>query len=336
MHDAAPLPAGYRPLFPWFGSKREIAAEVWRAIGCDVTNYVEPFFGSGAVLFLRPVPGNTETINDFDGYVANFWRAVARDPKAVAEHADNPVSECDLHSRHLWLVNRKPELVERLCGAPDFFCAKSAGWWAWGLCCWIGSGWCSGTGPWQSIDGRMVLGDAGRGVNRQRPHLGAGQGVNRQLPHLGDAGQGRREWLVSELRRFADRLRGVRVCCGDWSRVCGPTPTVKRGVTGVFLDPPYADTAGRCDGLYANDSLSVAHDVREWAIEHGEDKRLRIVLAGYDGEHDMPATWHVVAWKARGGYGTQGDGVGRENATKERLWLSPHCIKPRVERTLFT
>jgi hypothetical protein len=42
----------------------------------------------------------------------------------------------------------------------------------------------------------------------------------------------------------------------------------------------------------------------------------------------MPESWSVVAWKARGGYGSQNDGSttnGRENSTKERLWFSPHC-----------
>jgi hypothetical protein len=37
-------------------------------------------------------------------YVSNFWRATSRDPEAVAEYADFPVSECDLHARHKWLV----------------------------------------------------------------------------------------------------------------------------------------------------------------------------------------------------------------------------------------
>ena len=35
--------------FPWFGGKRKVAAEVWSRFG-TVANYVEPFFGSGAVL----------------------------------------------------------------------------------------------------------------------------------------------------------------------------------------------------------------------------------------------------------------------------------------------
>jgi hypothetical protein len=125
----------------------------------------------------------------------------------------------------------------------------------------------------------------------------------------------------------------VRVCCGDWSRVCGPSPTVKLGITGVFLDPPYADEADRTDGLYASDDLSVAHAVREWAVEWGNDPRMRIALCGYEGEHQIPDSWSCEAWKARGGYGSQSDGRGRSNAGRERIWFSPYCLKPA---TLFS
>jgi site-specific DNA-adenine methylase len=40
--------------------------------------------------------------------------------------------------------------------------------------------------------------------------------------------------------RSTARLRRVRVCCGDWTRVLGRSATECIGVTGVFLDPPYA------------------------------------------------------------------------------------------------
>lgn len=301
--------ADYDPLFPYFGGKSSIAGVVWSALG-NVENYVEPFFGSGATLFLRPHSPRIETVNDADGFVANFWRAVKCDPQAVAEHADNPVNECDLHARHLWLVGNRERITDRLCGDPDWFDAKAAGWWCWGLCCWIGSGWCSGTGPWQSIDGVITLGDAGRGVNRQRPHLG-------------DA-----------IQRFADRLRNVRVCCGDWARVCTSACTDRHGLTGIFFDPPYADTAKRTSDLYAVDCEQVAHRVREWCIANGDNPLLRIVLAGYDGEHAMPDGWRIHEWKARGGYENQSEEASG-NCRRERLWFSPHCIDIETP-TLFS
>ena len=322
--------------FPWFGGKSKVAPMVWERFG-DVQNYVEPFFGSGAVLLGRPTVAGIETVNDLDCMVANFWRALQNDPDAVADAADWPVNEADQHARHLWLVSQE-DFREQMKVDPEFYDAKIAGWWVWGQCIWIGSGWCSVQRP--------HLGDAGTGVHRKRPHLGnAGRGVNRQLPHLGNAGTGgalcleesdrtlgTREFLFQYMNELAERLRRVRVCCGDWSRVCGPTPTVKLGTTGVFLDPPYLD--GRTDALYSADSLTVAHEVREWAIAQGDDPRIRIALCGYEGEHTMPDSWECVEWKARGGYGSQGENQARENSAKERIWFSQYCIGRR-QQSLF-
>jgi hypothetical protein len=320
--------------FPWFGGKRQVADIVWERFG-DVQNYVEPFFGSGAVLLKRPNGhvGNCETVNDLDGMVANFWRAIQHDPEHVAIYADSPVNENDLHARHIWLVNQKAAFVPRLEADPDFFDAKIAGWWCWGVCCWIGHGFCSGQGPWQIVDRQLVhLGNKGQGVNRQLVHLGdKGQGVNRQRVHLGNKGQddepatrGIYDWFDT----LAGRLRYVRVCSGDWSRVCGPTPTVKQGLTGVFLDPPYA-VEDRSD-CYTVEDRGVSHEVRDWAIQWGDDPRMRIALCGYDDEHDMPNSWDCVAWKARGGYGSQSTQHDNPNARRERIWFSPHCLKPKA------
>ena len=314
--------------FPWFGGKSRVAGLVWERFG-KVNNYVEPFFGSGAVLLGAPRIHSTETVNDLDGFVCNFWRAIGKDPEKVASYADNPVNENDLHARHIWLVNHRDELVPRLEGDPDYYYAKIAGWWVWGICCWIGNGFCRGKGPWQIIDGKLVhLGRSGQGVNRQLVHLGdAGRGVNRQLVHLGGSGKGVNRQLtgISEwFEMLSERIRRVRVCCGDWSRICGPTPTVQLGTTAMFLDPPYGKDADRYDNLYANDSLSVAGDVARWAIEHGDDPLMRIALCGYEGEHNMPDSWECIAWKAKGGYASQSS-KGNVNATRERVWFSPHC-----------
>jgi hypothetical protein len=137
--------------------------------------------------------------------------------------------------------------------------------------------------------------------------------------------------IYDYLQTLADRLRRVRVCCGDWSRIMGRSVTYKIGLTGVFLDPPYSDDANRAADLYGHDSLSVAHDVREWCLANGDNPLLRIALCGYDGEHNAleAAGWEAVAWKASGGYGGQRqDGTVNENAAKERIWFSPHCLRP--------
>ena len=329
--------------FPWFGGKSRVAGIVWQRFG-SVANLVDPFCGSLAILLGAPADeGRIETVNDKDGFVANFWRAVAADPEQVAHWADWLVNENDLHARHIWLVNQTADLVSRLEGNPDYYDAKIAGWWVWGICAWIGSGWCSGVGPWQSVDGLMTnvgsggvnrqrphLGDAGQGVNRKRPHLGnAGQGVNRQLPHLGPPGRGvNKGGIYDWFESLAARLRRVRVCCGDWTRVLGPSPTTKQGLTAVFLDPPY-DQDERDDGLYIHEDR-VSGAVREWAIAHGDDPLLRIALCGYEKEHVMPDSWECYAWSSHGYNQSAGQtGRGETNRHRERIWFSPHCLKPQ-------
>lgn len=302
-----PLRAAMDAPFPWFGGKRRVAEIAWRAMG-SARGYVEPFAGSLAVLLRRPGRGaaGVETVNDKDAYVANFWRALQADPDAVAHYADWPVNEADLFARHLWLVNTGRERIAAMEVDPGHYDARAAGWWVWGVCAWIGSGWCSGDGPWRLPGPEST-----------------GQGVNRQLPHLGDPGRGYvrtdavREWMSG----LADRLRRVRVACGDWSRVL--TPSVLRAggyPCGVFLDPPY--DAGSDN--YATSELGVAAGVREWALAHGDDHRLRIVLCGYDGETEMPESWYCHAYSATGAYVGKGTEA-NEGRHRERIWFSPHC-----------
>lgn len=299
--------------FPWFGGKRRVAEIVWKRFG-EVKNYVEPFAGSLAVLLGRPdwQPGMIETVNDKDASVCNFWRAVAADPNEVAKHATYPVNESDLHARHFWLVDQKKDLVSRLEGDPDYYDPKIAGYWVWGINLWIGGEWCHGSnGPWSVVDGRLVKGEPGSGVKRQRPNLAAGARLNLER--------------VQNFSRLQDRLRDVRICCGDWNRICTKTPTYSIGLTAVFLDPPYSDIDRYA--CYSEESFDVAHSVRDWCIENGSNPLLRIALCGYVGEHEQleKAGWDVLVWSASGGY----SGMAHEenlNRHRERIWFSPHCL----------
>lgn len=371
--------------WPWFGGKSDAAPLAWEAMG-DPDHYVEPFAGSLAVLLRRPHVANrsyhSETVNDLDGLLVNAWRAMQMSPDAMADAASWPVSEADMHARHLALIKWRAEnQLEHLMGDPSWHDPVMAGWWAWGQSCWIGSGWCSGTGPWIVDGSGRIAKRGGTGVNRKLPHLGNDgkgvnrpqareEGVNRQFPHLTGNGQGvnrpqAREpgtsvdygyhpMTMPELRRWfqflSARLRHVRILNGDWRRaVTGgaamtlPVRMQPDGAVGIFLDPPYADTAERTDNLYANDSLTVAHDVREWAIKAARNPKWRIVLAGFDGEHDELHErhgWRVVEWYRagflKGGMGntagTDEDGTVGHVQHKERLWLSPGCLTAEAEK----
>jgi DNA adenine methylase len=320
-----------------------------------VPTYNEPFAGSLAVLLARPHEPHVETVNDVDCYLANFWRALQHDPEGVAYHADGPVNEADLHARHRWLVDNRPETVMT---DPEFYDVRIAGWWVWGQCLWIGSGWCSLTdkrnqnpseqrkkqraGDDVGVNRKRFAGvgnGTGCGVHRrwQGGGQGGGSGVHaptltRQKPLMGSENGRRQSKLITVaqsgglyeyLERLALRLRRVRVCCGDWKRVLTPSVTTYVGVCGVFLDPPYShELRERC---YAEDH-DISADVREWAIANGDNSDFRIALCGYAGEHEMPPTWECVAWKAHGGYSRTERGVA--NRERERIWFSPHCLKP--------
>ncbi|MES3022768.1 MAG: hypothetical protein V4857_14420, partial [Pseudomonadota bacterium] len=160
-------------------------------------------------------------------------------------------------------------------------------------------------------------------INRKLPHLSEGKGINRKL--------------VDYFLQLSERLRGVRVACGDFERVLGPSVTTSIGLTAVFLDPPYDTDTADCLDAYSTGMTGTAERARQWAVKHGADPLMRIALCGYMGEHDdemIAAGWAPFNWRARGGYGNQGDGRGRENAKREVIWFSPHCLSG-VQSGLF-
>lgn len=314
---AKPSPMTLKAPFPYAGGKSWVSHVVWVRLG-PVANYIEPLCGSAAMLLGRPYPPRTETINDIDGFICNAYRAIRADAESVAQWCDVPVSECDLHARHAWLIMQREGLTSRLEGDPDYYDAKVAGWWIWGACCWIGSGWCSRQGPWQVVDGQLV-------------HLGnARQGIHRKLPHLGDAG--REDDLLTYLLALADRIRHVRITCGPWDRILGPSVTWKHGLTGIFLDPPYRDDE-HSFGYVAGGHVWEA--CWTWAVQHGDHPLLRIALCGYDDGRPVHPGWTAMKWKNRGGYGSQGHGRGRDNAAREIVYFSPNCRAEDQDLPLF-
>lgn len=348
-----------RAPFPQFGSKRVAAPLIWSGLG-NPGNLVIPFAGSLAELWARPQVGKVETVNDASGLIANVWRAIRDDPDAVAMHADDIVSELDLHAWHRTLVDAAADLKAKLQANPRFFDAELAGRWVWGASCWLGSGWCDPRGVHQK---RPQLAGSGTGDDRHpsrghgvhsvthqtRPHLSsAGLGLHKtRLPHMsgGDAegvgyGRGvhnrdgrRIAGIHLWIRQLAARLRLVRIVCGDFERVVTPAVTVSHGLTAIIWDPPY-NPAMRSGRIYdSEDARGTPHEdttaqraarrARALEAEHGP--LLRQVFCGYEGEHDFPG-WRCVPWKTRGGYGNQAHGRGRENSMRERVWFSPHCL----------
>ena len=346
--------------FPYFGGKAPIANLVWEAFG-QPDHYIEPFFGSGAVLLARPQYDpllHTETICDSDGYIANVWRALQFNPDEVARWCDWPVNHADLSARKTRLIENKQRLLDGLIADPEWFDAKLAGYWIWAASCWIGSGM-------TSIGQRPNLSCKGTGVHAigQRPHLidkGTGVHAIGQRPQVIDKGRGvhaigKRPQVIEEnhnvqdpyntniykyFRELSERLRYVRVVCGDWSRVCGGNWQNNLGTVGMYFDPPYAVTDRR--NVYDVDSNTVAHAVRNWVIERGANKAYRIVLSGYE-EHQTElsaAGWAMRKWKTSGGYAnitrSQNKSRGKINRIREVVYFSPYCLNKDLFKDLFS
>ena len=181
--------------------------------------------------------------------------------------------------------------------------------------------------------GLPLLGDAGQGVHRKLPHLGdAGRGVHRGLPLLGDAGQGGL-WLY--MRQLCERIKRVRITCGSWERVTKPSVTRAGsggdGSRAVLLDPPYT-TSGDLYSASADDDGTISKQVREWCLD--ESAGLRVVLCGFDSEHDelLNHGWTVTQGKSGGGAGYNTDSAA---GRRERLWLSPDCLSLTQQQDLF-
>ena len=64
------------------GAKWRMAQEIV-ALMPPHRSYLEPFFGSGAVLFNKP-PSAIETVNDIDGDITNFFQVLREQPERLA------------------------------------------------------------------------------------------------------------------------------------------------------------------------------------------------------------------------------------------------------------
>jgi len=292
-----------RQLFPYVGGKYTVAPEINRRFSA-VDTRIDAFTGSSSWI-LASEPVKYEFVNDLDGYVVNYLRAVKYAPEEVARHLDFPRAELELIAYHLYVRNKLPELVSRLGGDPDYYDPVIAARWAYVV---AHSVMCEyhRAGGWLVRDGRLVY---ERGAERIRGSMTSRPLLLTRLI---------KEHRVSEyVTALSERLRGVQVWWNDFEVVVTKADRSDFGVVGILLDPPYPHHLR--DVEYGTDSADIWYRAARWAVANGDDPKYRIAVCGYnDAESDalFPPDWARFFWK-RGGMG--------KNKDKECIWFSPHC-----------
>ncbi len=296
------------PPFTYFGGKRRVADEVWTRFGYDVENYIEPFAGGLSVLLARNLRGvrqinrYRELVNDSNCLLMNFWRAVTfGNISIIAKYADYPSQESELILWREELFCHEDKLRKALQADLSYYDDKLAG-----MALYIMRNWIGGN----CLDSQTeVLSKMPRAIR---------SGWDGITPK-------------NALNRLKNRLKNVITFCDDWKTVVSEdwlrplksnTQTTSIGTTAVFLDPPYLDS----EKIYGNKSnpiaISVAEDVRSWALKNGQNPSFRIAYCGYQGQphdevfRDEPG-WTFYLWKGKGF---------AEETKDEIIWFSPHCI----------
>ena len=287
-------------LFPYFGGKARIAAQVWEHLG-DPEVYIEPFAGSLAVLLARPTTARTEIAVDLDGLLVNFWRSIQTKWSEVNTYLTGSVAEIDLRAKHDALLDARDVVNDKLAADPAWCNPLLAAWWWEGISSYLGSGF-------------------GHRPARQRPH------IDRSLKGAWANGMtdAKVEWVVR-------RLGNVVLLAGDWQNAWerSVTPAIMNRFNrggGVFLDPPYGG-GERASGLYAEDK-PLTQRIEEWCLQ--QPRHVKVVLAGYEDEYPglKSAGWLLQKWTAPNGY------AGKTNSRRAAEVLYVKRDRRTIPRTI--
>ncbi len=325
----------YEAPFVYFGNKKTIAAEVWKKFGA-AKMYIEPFMGTGSVFFSCPHQLDSAILNDSDGLVTNFWRAVKYNPEGVAEHCDMLRDEIECHARFLYTMRHSgADFTTRLVESVYYCDAKLAGWWA---------GYNSAMiMPQCGIPGVWYIDDEGRLSRAARPYVG---GVYFQKPNV--QGKACIRWVrqgtvLERLITLKNKLDVACILCGDWHRTMIDHILDMPDVA-IFLDPPYDSSVNKVKETYKQ-SIPVTSGVYDWCLEQTTLRpHLRIAVCGYAGEQYEALTdhgWNAHRWATHGGLGKTARSEQTEEADwhtkrmKETIWFSPACLPDAQQTNLF-
>ena len=315
------------PIYNYFGAKRQIALKTWEILG-NPDIYIEPFFGGGSMLLLRPGPPKLEIVNDLHCMIVNFWRSVQQAPEKIAEIlANTPMAEAEMKARSIWILRQidDEDLNLRIMGDVNYCRPDLAAWWVWGInLIMIHEDWCNKKGSWWvDQEGKLCKNENG-GISGTRIDLTNYNGVlKKDMDVL--------QWL----KTLQSRFKQVRVLCGDWKRsIMFRKDKINKTKIAIYLDPPYSTTkTSRDEGCYkvsfmpSQDSCP-SEEVNQFAIKYASYPNIRIAVCGYVGEHDNLARhgYRPMRWKANGGWARK-ESKGSVNRKMEVIWFSRSCFE---------
>jgi hypothetical protein len=294
-----------RQLFPYIGGKYTVASEINRRFGAIDTR-IDAFTGSSSWI-LASEPVRYEIVNDLDGYVVNYLRAIKYAPEEVARHLDFPRAELELIAYHHYTRDKLPELVARLGGDPDYYDPVIAARWAYVMAYKLDPSLLK-PGGWLTRDGRLVY---ERGVGRKRGSMTSNASSyslvssenagfrNTSLRSLNDCAAFKYSGTILRLSPRNQKHSHIRRCRHSVST----RPT--RATCGISTTTPTAQMSGIAPR--AGRSLN------------GDNPKLRIAVCGYSDEESdalFPPDWARFIWRRIG--------IG-QNKDMECIWFSPHC-----------
>lgn len=246
----------------YHGGKSYLASHI-RALFPAHTHYVEPFFGSGAVLFAGDGKGVSEVINDIDRRLINFWRVLQCGEsriRLVDLLQYTPVSEDEWEQAFAHFDrHRCPACIDAQGIVPCVRCA-----------------WKFFILSRQSMAGRMRNFTP---LTRKR--------LRRQVNEQASAWWG----AVESIEEVADRLANVVILHDDALAVIRREDSEQ---TLFYLDPPYLGSTRTAPDAYAHEMNPADHANLLRLVNELKGK---VVLSGYPSrfyENMLPAnTWKV-------------------------------------------
>jgi DNA adenine methylase len=106
----------HRPIIPWIGGKRRIAANVLSKFG-EHSCYVEAFAGAAAVFFMKP-PSEVEVLNDINGELVNLYRVVKHHLEEFVRQFKWALSSRQVYE---WEKMTRPETLTDIQRAARFY-----------------------------------------------------------------------------------------------------------------------------------------------------------------------------------------------------------------------